>query len=271
MTTAEITILLPNYKTLKITKLCLGLIRKYTDMKRVQVIVIDNDSCDESVEYLRTLSFIKLVERSAKQGETPALAHARALDIGLELVETPFVLSMHTDTFVKHTGWLDLLLTRLTSAEDVAGVGSWKLEYKHFFKKLLKQLESCIEETYIQLAPKKSCNLKRKREKFYYLRSHCALYRMDLIARYQLRFSDQEDVAGKIMHKKLVENGYRMIFLPSDELSHYMVHLNHATMILNPQLGADRGSIVKGKKQIKKKLRALGAEAILDIENLDFE
>jgi hypothetical protein len=271
MNTAEITILLPNFKTLKLTMLCLGLIQKFTDLKRVRVIVIDNDSRDESVEYLRTLSWIMLVERQAQPDDTPPLAHARALDMGLELVETPFVLSLHTDTFIKHSGWLDLLLTRLTAAPEIAGVGSWKLEYKPFFKRWLKHFESFIEEVYIQFTRKKSHHLEGKGKNFFYLRSHCALYRMDLISYYQLKFADQEDIAGKIMHKKLVENGYQMIFLPSEELSRYMVHLNHATMILNPELGADRRSKAKGRRRFKRELRALGAKGILSLNNLELE
>jgi len=63
-----------------------------------------------------------LIERGADPNDSPPPAHARALNMGLELVETPFVLSMHTDTFVKHNDRLDLLLTRMTAAPEIAGV-----------------------------------------------------------------------------------------------------------------------------------------------------
>ena len=39
-----VTVLVPNYKTLKLTKVCLRLIKKNTDLNKVHVIVIDNDS-----------------------------------------------------------------------------------------------------------------------------------------------------------------------------------------------------------------------------------
>lgn len=269
MDTSEVTVLIPNFKTLKLTRLCLGLFRKFTDMKRVRVIVIDNDSRDESVEYLRTLSWITLVERRAEPDDSPALAHARALDMGLGFVETPFVLSMHTDTFVKHFGWLDLLLGRLSASPGIAGVGSWKLENKPFFKRVLKRVENRLEEAYFKFTGKENHHLEGKGKNFFYLRSHCAMYRMDLVSRYQLRFADQGEVAGKMMHKKLVEKGYEMIFLPSEELSPYMVHLNHATMILNPALGVDRRIVVKGRRRFKKELRAMGADDILNIDELD--
>ncbi|PPC92474.1 MAG: glycosyltransferase, partial [Methylotenera sp.] len=48
-----VTILVPNYKTLEITKICMRLLRKYTNFDQVEVIAIDNNSQDASVEYLR--------------------------------------------------------------------------------------------------------------------------------------------------------------------------------------------------------------------------
>jgi len=45
-----VTILIPNYKTPELTKLCLRLIRKHTDSDKIHVIVIENDSNDSSIE-----------------------------------------------------------------------------------------------------------------------------------------------------------------------------------------------------------------------------
>ena len=89
MTTLQVTILIPNYKTLELTKLCLRLIRKHTDLNLARVVVIDNDSQDESLEYLRTLKWITLIERKHIPGETPALSHSRALDLALRINNHP--------------------------------------------------------------------------------------------------------------------------------------------------------------------------------------
>ena len=70
-----VTILVPNYKTLEITKICLRLIRKFTDFNVVDVIVIDNNSNDASLDYLKTLKWITLLERKATEAETPAASH----------------------------------------------------------------------------------------------------------------------------------------------------------------------------------------------------
>ena len=106
----QVTILVPNYKTLEITKICMRLLRKYTNFDQVEVIAIDNNSQDASVEYLRSLPWIKLIERMPEADDTVPLSHSRALDLALAQVNTPYVLSIHTDTFVKRANWLDLLL-----------------------------------------------------------------------------------------------------------------------------------------------------------------
>ena len=76
-----ITVLLPNYKTPELTRLCLRSLRKYTDFTKLQVLAVDNASGDESVEYLRSLPWIRLIERSAAdiQGMPPALMHSRLM------------------------------------------------------------------------------------------------------------------------------------------------------------------------------------------------
>ena len=53
---AEVTIIIPNYKTPELTRLCLRSIRKFTDRSKIKVLAVDNDSADESLEYLRRIS-----------------------------------------------------------------------------------------------------------------------------------------------------------------------------------------------------------------------
>ncbi len=80
--TRQVTILIPNYKTLYLTKLCLRLIRKHTNLNQAKVIVIDNDSQDSSLTYLRNLPWIELIERKVVPNEGAVSAHSRALDLG---------------------------------------------------------------------------------------------------------------------------------------------------------------------------------------------
>jgi hypothetical protein len=270
MTQPQTTILLPNYRTPDLTRLCLRLLRKHTDANRIRVIAIDNGSGegDASLDYLRSVRWITLLERQVVPGQSPSASHAAALDLALKEVVTPFVLSIHTDTFVLRNDWLDYLLSFIEHEPKVAGVGSWKLEIKPLWKLALKRLEFSFQSKVFPLIGKELIK-SGDGENYHYLRSHLALYRTDLLRRYDLGFGDGGDTAGKVMHRTLEQMGYRMIFLPPEHLSQYAVHLNHATMVLNPELGARTRTKRKGQRRIRKVLREMHAAEVLADESLD--
>lgn len=246
-----VTILIPNYKTYNLTKTCLELLREHTDLQKAKIVVIDNDSQDESVNYLRSLNWIELIERKVVHGESGPLAHSRALDLALENVATPYVLSIHTDTLIKSSEWLDFLLQHIDGKTSVAGVGSWKLENQPWHKRTAKAIERKLQLAWHKIVSKQH-RIAGIGENYYYLRSHCALYRMDLIIEFNLTFSDGNNTAGKVMHKKLVAAGYEMIFLPSSLLSRYIEHINHATSALNPIATTRKKTIQQGLQKISK-------------------
>lgn len=264
----KVTILIPNYKTPALTQLCLRLLYKNTDLTQTKIIVIDNDSNDESLAYLKTLNWITLIERKPPANETPALSHARALDLGLAYVDTPYVLSIHTDTLIRTPQWLPFLLQKITADPNLGGVGSWKLETNPWFTTPFKRIEYYLQKSYYAITKNEKHSLAGVGKNFYYLRSHCALYRMDLIQKFALHFAMQDEnentVAGKQLHKKLEDEGYRMLFIPSAVLLYYLDHINHATMVLNPELGTTPHSVKKGLKRIKKRLAAF--QALLEHE-----
>lgn len=264
-----VTILVPNFKTMELTKLCLRLLRNYTTKGIAKVVVIDNDSADESLTYLRTVSWIDLIERQTIAGESPVMSHSRALDLGLEQVTTPFVLSIHTDTLVKHPQWLEFLLAEIVKRPTIAGVGSWKLEAKPWWRRVLKLVEHQLQYLYFSLIGKTHHGLEGVGKNYYYLRSHCALYRMDVLRQLNLHFTDGDMVAGKYLHKKIIEAGYEMIFLPSEKLIHYLEHINHATTVLNPRLSSREKSVARGMRRIEKSLKRMQADQVLADASLD--
>ena len=256
MATPLLSVIVPNCKTPELTKICFRLLRKFTDFGKVRVIAVDNDSGDASLEYLRKLAWITLIERKVPPGENGFVMHARALDEAFAQVDTPFVMVMHTDTFVLKSGWHDFLLDRFDS-ENVAGVGSWKLEPP---RPLLLRAAHAVEDTFRLIVGRKSG------EEVRYLRSHCAVYRTELLRKHTGGFYDGES-AGRAAHRKLVSAGFSMVFLPSDELGQYVSHLNHATMILNPAPGDRKTGRASARDRIDGKMRLF--RDILDAEDLD--
>ena len=84
-------IVIVNYKTPEITKICLDLLHQHVGSDSVPIWVVDNYSADESTEYLRTLEWINLIERSVSEPEPGHIAHGKALDLVLERVETDYL------------------------------------------------------------------------------------------------------------------------------------------------------------------------------------
>ena len=231
MSTKQVTIIVPNYKTYELTKVCLRLLRKNTDLNHADVIVVDNNSNDESTKYLKNLHWIKFIHRDGILNEGGPMSHARALDLAMENIDTPYVIVIHTDTFMIHPGWLNILMQPFNDP-DVAGVGSWKLEQKNIFQRLGKHIEYLFKKL-----QKNKINNQRFNKEYHYLRSHCAIYKTDLIKNVNSSFSDQNESAGKVLHKKLIHAGYKMIFLESNFLNKYVHHINHATQAINDEFG----------------------------------
>src|SRR3989338_1255892 len=164
----QVTILIPNYKTLELTQLCLRLIRKFTDPLLAKVMVIDNDSQDESLVYLKSLPWIELIERPKVPGEEVHVAHSKALDLALESVDTPYVLSIHTDTLVKRADWLTFLLQPFKENKKLVGVGSWKLEQRPWWHMAFKKVEYVGQKIIADIL-KKNYRLEGRGENHYYL------------------------------------------------------------------------------------------------------
>ncbi|MDR0931823.1 MAG: glycosyltransferase [Victivallales bacterium] len=254
----EVTVIVPNYKTVELTKLCLRSLRKHSNLERIKVVIVDNGSQDASTEYLRGVEWITLIERQVEPGETGFEMHAKALDLAFAEVDTPYVMIMHTDTIVVNDLWLDFLINRLIASPKIAGIGSWKLEVMSRRKKLGKKFEIVFRKIF------KRKNVSDTR----YLRSHCALYRTNLVREVNTGFADGES-AGKALHLALVSAGYDMRIVEPEELLKFIRHLNHATMILNPSPRDRKTSKPLARQRIERELEALHYRDILAEDTLD--
>ena len=266
----DVTIIVVNYRTPELTRLCLRLLRKHTDPARARVIVVDNGSADASTDYLRGLSWITLIERTPAPDERIGLAHGRAVDTALDRVDTPFALLIHTDTFVRHAGWLDVLTGPMADPK-VGGVGSWKLELRAPWQRAAKQVERAAQRIVFPLIGKGYGKLEGLGDNYYYLRSHCALYRMAPVRELGLRMvrAEEKMPPGKRLHRQMEEAGWTMVFLPARTLMRSVIHADHATMILNPDLGMKPAQRARGLKRLQRVMDDLGADAILKDDSLD--
>jgi len=262
------TICVVNYKTLDFTRLCLRSIRKFTEYP-YQVIVVDNDSQDESLEYLKSLNWIRLIQRRPDADEPGGgYAHAAGLDLGLENCDTEFYVSMHSDTFVREQNWLSDLISYFDNDDNIACVGSGKIELIPKWRIMLKKATDF--RTFKRKVFREPDPLGKFR---YYNRTICCLYRTDILRREQLSFLMDRDkglTGGKKLYFEIVDRGYKTVELPSSVMGQYIVHLAHATQVVNPQEFTLRKRTIRKCNQLVRKVMASGRiQNILTDDSLD--
>jgi len=262
------TICIANYKTLEFTRLCLRSIRKFTKYP-YEVIVVDNNSKDQSLEYLKSLKWIHLIERRTSDGQPiGGYAHAAAMDLGLENCNTEFFISMHSDTFIQKGNWLTELVTYFNNDETTACVGSGKIELTPKWKTMLKKATDL--RTFVRKLLRKPDPLGKYR---YYNRTICCLYRTDVLHREKLSFGTDQDkglTGGKKLYFELVDRGYKTIELPPKVLGQYVIHLAHATQVINPQeFTLRKKTIRKCDRLVNKVMASATVQSILADDSLD--
>ncbi len=246
------TICIANYKTLGLTKLCLRSIRKFTSYP-YELIVVDNDSQDESLKYLKSLSWVRLIEHRPKPEETGGgYAHGIALDLGLENCNTEFFVSMHSDTFVQQTNWLSHMVSYFGKDKTIACVGSGKIDLLPKWRTLIKKM------TDYKTFWRKLLRTPDATRKFqYYNRTICCLYRTDILRRENLTFLMDRSkgfTAGKKLYFELVDRGYKTIELPSSIMGQYVIHLAHATQVMNLEEFSLRNKTVRKCNRLADKI-----------------
>lgn len=261
MEAPRVSIVVPHFQTEILARLCLRSIRRFTRAVPHEVIVVDNASKDgASLPYLRQVEWIRLIERKADVTPTPGDSHKEALDIGIAASSAPFVLSFHTDTIPIREDWLTWLLAQIDPDPEVAAVGTYKLEFKSGFRQVLKRFENWMR-------PRAG---REGGDHIPYIRSHCALYRRDVLAKLGLRFVDgTTQSAGRSIHFALQSHGYQAKLISAAETAKRVVHLNHGTMVLVTELGVCRKTARDGGQRIHQFLDRPAVREILADASLD--
>ena len=259
-----VSICVVNYKTPLLTKLCIRSIRRFTPQP-YELIVVDNDSKDESLDYLRSVKWIKLVERKAGEAKPPAWMHGNALDMGFEASSGEFFVSLHSDTLIHREGWLDLLLSPALENPRLACSGCGKLDLKPQWLMLLKACTD-VKDWLRRLNPE----VRRD----FYVRTICALYRSETLRKEKLRFDmdcDKKLTCGQQLYYELLDKGYPLKEIPERTMASYIHHLAHATMVLNKDVEFKVRSRTerKCKAALERILSSPLAKEILEDSSLD--
>jgi cellulose synthase/poly-beta-1,6-N-acetylglucosamine synthase-like glycosyltransferase len=265
---SRVTICVVNYKTLDLTRLCLRSIRKYTRIP-CDVIVVDNDSQDASTEYLRSLPWIRLIERKDKTSDSSGgYAHAAALDMALAQTQTEFFVAMHSDTFVHRDNWLNDLLALFGNDPKIACVGAGKVEMTPVWELWLKKMTDFKTLGRKLLGTPDPLGLHR-----YYNRTVCSIYRTEVLKKEQLSFLMDRDkglTVGKKLYFELIDRGYKTVQLSDGYMKRCLYHLAHATQVVNSEeFNLRKRTVEKVNRRIDKIMQSDHVRQILADASLD--
>ena len=268
MEKGAVTICVVNYKTLDLTRLCLRSIRKYTRYP-YKVLVIDNDSQDESVDYLKRLDWIRFVERKDKTTDSSGgYAHAAALDMGLQHCDAPFFMAMHSDTFVHKQGWLGELMRYFEENSQLACVGGGKCELTPTWNVWLKKLTDFKTFKRMLLRVPDPVGMYR-----YYNRTVCSIYRAEILRQEGLSFLMDRDkglTVGKKLYFELVDRGYPTVELSDRMMRRYLWHLAHATQVVNAdEYNLRNRTLRKTRRLLDKIMKSEQVRQIMADDTLD--
>jgi len=225
-------IVIPHYRTPELALLCLRAIRRLTDHP-FEAIVVDNNSADGSLDTLRQVGWIRLIERGPEAEGEAVAAHAGAMDIGMAAARGRWLVSMHTDTIVRRDGWLGELLARLDSNPRAAALGSDKLDADPPWYRAMKRLWDTHRARSFARRAAGMAPDPRYEPRGWYPRSFCAIYRLDLVRELGLNWQPAPGhPAGELLYRGLVAAGYEGVCVPPDEMRGYVEHVAHATALL---------------------------------------
>jgi len=114
---SDITVIVINYKTEKLTKQCVESFR--TRYPIIPLVVVDNGSDDDSTLYIRTLTddYTTIVLNSENIGHGPAM-HQEILAL-----KTPYFFTLDSDCVIHKGGFLELMLERFKLNPNLYATG----------------------------------------------------------------------------------------------------------------------------------------------------
>ena len=225
----RISICIPHWQSLDLMKVCLRSIRKHSQKYDLQVIVVDNGSRDESLDYLRGLDWILLIERPGESQANWPPNFFSALDTGFRHAKGDYFVSMHADTFVKRDGWLDPFLREFDRNPNVAAAGGWKLTVENPLYALQKRVLGYATYRVKRLLGGRKRHIHWKQG--HYPRDYCAVYRRDAVRKHKLTFKlvNGWSGGGESIAEQIRAAGHALAIIPIRELDKYLAHVAHGT------------------------------------------
>ena len=225
----RVTICIPHWEVGRYVKICLRSIRLHSRKYNPEVIVVDNGSKDESLDYLRSLDWIRLIERPEESRDNWPHNFFTGQDCGLQAATGEFFVTMHTDVFVRSDNWLDPFLREMQRKPTLAATGAWKLELEHPLYLWQKRVFGYMNYRLKRMLGGRKRPIAWKQG--HYPRDYCAMYRRQTLLDHNLSFTfcNGWGGGGYSIYKQLEAAGEQVNVFPVDEMARGIVHVTHGT------------------------------------------
>ena len=167
-------IVILTYNKLDFTKICIDSLLKYTDMTNGEVIVIDNNSTDATVDYLSGIKEIKLIKNKENRG-FPA-----AVNQGILESSGDYIFIVNNDIVVTE-GWMDAIMAKFDENPRIAAVGP-RTNYIAGYQMDMSAVYANEKEMFIY-ARKRSREYKGQYTFVRFLKGFCFAVKKDVIDR----------------------------------------------------------------------------------------
>ena len=117
----KVSIVIVTYNNLEYTKLCLESIQKYTEYPNYEIILVDNASTDETIEFIGNIKIKQNLVQVIRNNEN--LGFAAANNQGVKAASGEYIVFLNNDTVVT-PGWLWGLYRHLIKNPEAGMVGS---------------------------------------------------------------------------------------------------------------------------------------------------
>jgi glycosyltransferase involved in cell wall biosynthesis len=224
----RISVCIPHWQVRDMMSICLRSIRRHSSKYSLEVIVVDNGSRDESLDWLRSLEWIRLIERPQESVDNWPRNVFTAWDEAIRLARGEFFVTMHSDVFVRRDNWLDPLLEEMDRSHKIAAAGAWKLALENPWYAWQKRIVGTAVAGVKRALGRPARGSWREG---HYPRDYCALYRRRTILDHDLSFvpGEGEITGGFTIARSLWNLGYETRVIPLWEMARNVVHVAHGT------------------------------------------
>ncbi|MCF8024271.1 MAG: glycosyltransferase [Desulfobacteraceae bacterium] len=267
----SVTVCIPHWQVQKYMSICLRSIRKHSAKYDIQVIVVDNGSKDESLDYLRSLDWILMLERPEEKHTNWPRNVFTAWDYGLAHATGDYYITMHSDVFVRADDWLDPMLREINSSPKAAAAGAWKLHLENPVYAFQKRLTRYMVKRVRQLAKMEEMV---EWKTGHYPRDYCAMYSREIIKENGLQFTPIQGAEGGLSRGggysiavQIWNSGYKTRMVPVEEMRSKIAHIAHGTAAVRKEKPLKYEK--KQKKLEARTARFLDQQWIKDLEQDD--